>query len=120
MRLTLAPLSRDDFATVAHIAVHPAQERFSGTPADAFALAIEGVAGLAALAADTDGIDGSESNAGAFADGGTAAAMRRAGIDPGGALAANDAWSAFAAIGALFEPGPTGTNVNDLRIILIK
>ncbi|MCB1343328.1 MAG: GNAT family N-acetyltransferase [Pseudooceanicola sp.] len=37
MRLTLAPLSRDDFATVAHIAVHPAQERFSGTPADAFA-----------------------------------------------------------------------------------
>ena len=86
----------------------------------AFALAIEGVAGLAALAADTDGIDGSESNAGAFADDGTAAAMRRAGIDPGAALAANDAWSAFAAIGALFEPGPTGTNVNDLRIILIE
>lgn len=86
----------------------------------AFALATDGVKGIAALAADTDGIDGSESNAGAFADGASAAAMRAAGVDPAMALAGNDAWGAFDAIGDIFEPGPTGTNVNDLRVILIR
>ncbi|MCM2563045.1 glycerate kinase [Lutimaribacter sp. EGI FJ00015] len=86
----------------------------------AFAMAIEGCDGLTALAADTDGIDGSEDNAGAFADGRTAADMRAAGIDPAQALADNDAYSAFAAIGALFAPGPTGTNVNDFRAILVR
>ncbi|WP_416376517.1 glycerate kinase type-2 family protein [Thalassovita sp.] len=84
------------------------------------ALEIDGVAGVAALAADTDGIDGSEDNAGAFANGGTARAMRGAGVDPAGALADNDAYSAFAAVGGLFEPGPTGTNVNDFRAILVR
>ncbi|MDF1856271.1 glycerate kinase [Pseudooceanicola sp.] len=86
----------------------------------AFAIAIEGCDGIAAIAADTDGIDGSESNAGAFADGETAAAMRAAGVDPAEALARNDAWGAFAAIDALFSPGPTGTNVNDFRAIWVK
>ncbi|HVX74293.1 MAG TPA: glycerate kinase, partial [Devosia sp.] len=52
-----------------------------------FALAIEGVDGICALAADTDGIDGSEDNAGAVADGTTCARMRQAGIDPRAALA---------------------------------
>ncbi|MFU8864462.1 MAG: glycerate kinase type-2 family protein [Rhodobacterales bacterium] len=84
------------------------------------ALDIEGQAGIAALAADTDGIDGSEDNAGAFADGETAARMRAAGCDPGAMLAAHDAWTAFDAIDALFVTGPTGTNVNDLRAILIR
>ena len=86
----------------------------------AFALAIEGQEGIAAMAADTDGIDGSEDNAGAFADGQSAARMRAAGIDPAGALARNDAWGAFAAAGDLLLTGPTGTNVNDLRVILIR
>ena len=86
----------------------------------AFALEIEGVSGISALAADTDGIDGSEDNAGAFADGSTAARMRAAGVDPAAALARNDAYSAFKAIGDLFETGPTGTNVNDFRAILIR
>ncbi|SOE18673.1 glycerate 2-kinase [Hoeflea halophila] len=83
------------------------------------ASAIDGVDGIAALAADTDGIDGSEDNAGAFAGTGTAREMRAQGLDPLVSLAANDAWSAFEAIGELFVTGPTGTNVNDFRAILV-
>ena len=87
----------------------------------AFALAIEGGdTSISAIAADTDGIDGSEDNAGAVADGTTAARMRLAGIDPRAALADNDAYSAFAAIGDLVVTGPTGTNVNDFRAIVIR
>ncbi|MBB4186731.1 glycerate kinase type-2 family protein [Sinorhizobium terangae] len=84
------------------------------------ALDIDGVGGIDALAADTDGIDGSEDNAGAFADGASVARMRAAGADPRGHLARHDAWSAFAMSGDLFVPGPTGTNVNDFRAILIR
>jgi len=87
----------------------------------AFALAIEGGDNsISAIAADTDGIDGSEDNAGAIADGTTAARMRAAGIDPRAALADNDAYSAFDAIGDLVVTGPTGTNVNDFRAIVIR
>lgn len=85
----------------------------------ALALALEGQEGIYALAADTDGIDGSEDNAGAFADGTTAARMRAAGCDPMRHLHGNDAYTAFHAIDALFVTGPTGTNVNDFRAILI-
>jgi glycerate 2-kinase len=85
----------------------------------AFALAAEGV-NFAALAADTDGIDGSEDNAGAFAEGGSMARLRAKGIDPAAALAGNDAYTVFEALGGLFVPGPTGTNVNDFRAILIR
>lgn len=86
----------------------------------AFALAIEGQEGIAALAADTDGIDGAGDNAGAFCDGTTAARMRSAGIDPRAALANNDAYNAFRAVGGLFITGPTGTNVNDFRAIVVR
>ncbi|WP_135450583.1 glycerate kinase type-2 family protein [Tabrizicola caldifontis] len=85
----------------------------------ALALAAEGVP-LAALAADTDGIDGSEDNAGAFATGASAARLRALGHDPAALLAANDAYTAFAVLGDLFVPGPTGTNVNDFRAILLR
>lgn len=85
-----------------------------------FAAEIDGISGVSALAADTDGIDGSQDNAGAFADGSSIARMREKGIDPIALLLNNDAWSAFDAIGDLFVPGPTGTNVNDLRAILIS
>jgi glycerate 2-kinase len=85
----------------------------------ALALAAEGVP-FAALAADTDGIDGSETNAGAFADGTSMARLRAHGHDPAALLAGNDAYSAFEALGDLFAPGPTGTNVNDFRAILLR
>jgi glycerate 2-kinase len=84
------------------------------------AIALDGVENISALAGDTDGIDGSEDNAGAFVDGGTASRMRQAGIDPQAALANNDAYSAFESIGDLFVTGPTGTNVNDFRAIIIR
>ena len=80
---------------------------------------IDGFESINALAADTDGIDGSQDNAGAFADGGSVARMRSRGIDPIALLLNNDAWSAFDAIDDLFVPGPTGTNVNDFRAIMI-
>jgi len=86
----------------------------------AFALAIEGMDGITALAADTDGIDGAGDNAGAICDGTSAARMRAAGIDPRRALADNDAYNAFAAIGDLLITGPTGTNVNDFRAIIVR
>ncbi|MER9230641.1 glycerate kinase [Mesorhizobium sp. M0622] len=86
----------------------------------AFAIGINGMAGVHALAADTDGIDGSEDNAGAFADGSTVSRMRAVGVDAKAMLAGNNAWTAFNAVGDLFVPGPTGTNVNDLRAILVK
>ncbi|MER8385493.1 glycerate kinase [Mesorhizobium sp. M1428] len=86
----------------------------------AFAIGISGMAGVYALAADTDGIDGSEDNAGAFADGSTVSRMHKAGVDAKAMLAGNNAWTAFNAADDLFVPGPTGTNVNDLRAILIK
>lgn len=86
----------------------------------AFAQAIDGTEGIAALAADTDGIDGTEDNAGAFACGRSAGRMRTAGVDPQAALRVNDAWGAFNAVDDLFVPGPTGTNVNDFRAILVR
>ena len=84
-----------------------------------FAISVENELNITALAADTDGIDGSENNAGAFCDGFTASKMRQQGFDPRLHLAKHDAWTAFEAVGELFSPGPTGTNVNDFRAILI-
>lgn len=84
-----------------------------------FALGINGIADIHALAADTDGIDGSEDNAGAFADGHTVKRMREAGVDAKLMLMQNNAWMAFDSISDLLVTGPTGTNVNDFRAILI-
>lgn len=71
--------------------------------------------GLCGIAADSDGKDGTSDAAGAVFDGDTA---RRCGAGAAKALAANDSHSCFAEMGDLFETGPTGTNVSDLRIIL--
>jgi len=80
---------------------------------------IAGFNNIQALAADTDGIDGSEDNAGAFADGSTLARLRQRGIDALETLARHDSWAAFHALDDLFIPGPTGTNVNDFRAIAV-
>lgn len=84
-----------------------------------FAISIAGQQGVTAIAADTDGIDGTEDNAGAVCDGTTAARLFAAGMNPKARLAANDAYSAFSALGDLVVTGPTRTNVNDFRAILI-
>jgi hydroxypyruvate reductase len=78
----------------------------------AAAIALAGVRNVSGLAADSDGIDGRGDAAGAFFDGRTA---RRGAAT---ALADNDSGPYLEGRGALFRPGPTGTNVNDLRILL--
>ncbi|MFB0515368.1 MAG: MOFRL family protein, partial [Candidatus Neomarinimicrobiota bacterium] len=70
------------------------------------------------LAADTDGIDGSGDAAGAIIAPDTLARAVQLGLAPQAALANNDAYTFFAALGNLVTTGPTGTNVNDIRIIL--
>jgi glycerate-2-kinase len=72
-----------------------------------------------ALAADTDGIDGIESNAGAIVTPDTLARARAFGLDARGALDRHDSQPFFAALGDLVEPGPTFTNVNDFRALLV-
>ena len=74
---------------------------------------------IAALAADTDGIDGSEKNAGAWFDGEVRKLAQPQGLVPETFLAAHDCYGFFAELGALVETGPTLTNVNDFRIILL-
>jgi len=85
-----------------------------------FALGIDRLTGISALAADTDGIDGSENNAGAFCNSATASTMRQRGIDPAAHLFRHDSWTAFHAVDSLFITGATGTNVNDFRAVLIE
>lgn len=91
----------------------------NGEFALAFAMAVNGH-DITALAADTDGIDGSEDNAGAFVDGETVRRLRAAGLDARALLDGNDSFSGFSTIGDIFHTGPTGTNVNDFRAILIR
>ncbi|APC06867.1 glycerate kinase [Polynucleobacter asymbioticus] len=75
---------------------------------------------LAALAADTDGIDGSEKNAGAWFDGVVRQSSQIAGLVPDKFLSLHDCYGFFAELAALVETGPTLTNVNDFRIILLE
>ena len=86
----------------------------------ALAIALEagGQGAVYALAADTDGIDGTEDNAGAILRPDTLARARAAGLDPEAFLADNDTYGFFAALGDLLVTGPTRTNVNDFRAIL--
>lgn len=78
-----------------------------------------GMEGVHAIAADTDGIDGSEGNAGAVLDPDSLDRAASSGLDAKKLLAGNDAWAFFSGIGNLVVTGPTLTNVNDYRAILI-
>jgi glycerate 2-kinase len=98
-----------------------------GGPNQEYALALAiGLAGLpavAALAADTDGTDGgvgaASDPAGALLDGETVARAKALGLDPAAFLADNNSTGFFAALGDLLMPGPTYTNVNDFRAIVV-
>jgi hydroxypyruvate reductase len=98
-----------------------------GGPNQEYALALadllKDTTGIAALAGDTDGADGgagsADDPAGALIDGRTFAAMRAQNLDPAATLANNDATAFFTATGDLLHTGPTLTNVNDVRVILV-
>ncbi|MDO8280516.1 MAG: glycerate kinase [Burkholderiaceae bacterium] len=100
-----------------------AQVRGRGGRAGEFCLglaqALQGQAGVFALAADTDGIDGVEDNAGAFVTPDTLVRAAQAGLRIEDSLARNDAYGYFEALGDLLVCGPTHTNVNDFRAVLI-
>jgi glycerate 2-kinase len=83
------------------------------------AIALQGEPGVYVLAADTDGIDGIEDNAGALVTPDTLARAMAAGMKAGEYLDRNDAYSFFQRLGDLVVPGPTFTNVNDFRALLV-
>lgn len=83
------------------------------------AVALQGLPGVWALAGDTDGIDGFGDAAGAYIDSTTLARARAAGFDPIAALHKHDSFSMFDALGDLIRTGPTLTNVNALRAVII-
>ena len=89
----------------------------------ALALGLDGAAGIAALAADTDGTDGGTGTAadpaGAFVDATTVERARAKGLDPHAFLSDNNSTQFFALLGDLLIPGPTFTNVNDFRAIVV-
>ncbi len=85
----------------------------------ALAIALGGAPGVHAIACDTDGVDGSADIAGAIIGPETLTKARMMGIDPSAALSSNDAHGFFGSIGDQVVTGPTMTNVNDFRAILI-
>ncbi|NHZ33068.1 glycerate kinase type-2 family protein [Massilia rubra] len=86
----------------------------------ALAIALKGMPGVHAIACDTDGIDGTEDNAGALLDPDSLARAALAGIDAAARLRDNDGYGFFAALDDLVLTGPTRTNVNDFRAILVE
>ena len=83
------------------------------------ALTLKGAESIWAIAGDSDGIDGVEDAAGALVTPDTLVRMRNTGIDPRQSLVTHDSYTAFKAAGDLVVTGPTLTNVNDIRAILI-
>ncbi len=91
----------------------------NGEYALAMSLALDGAKGIYTLSCDTDGIDGSEDNAGAFISPDTLGRADEAGIDAKTFLQNNDSYGFFEAVGGLVVTGPTCTNVNDFRAVLV-
>ncbi len=85
----------------------------------ALAVALDGLPGVSAIACDTDGVDGSEDNAGALVLPDTLARAAAAGLDAKAYLADNDGYGFFESLGDLVTTGPTLTNVNDFRAVLV-
>ena len=85
----------------------------------ALAIALDGAPGVHAIACDTDGIDGSEDNAGAIIAPDSLARAEASGLDARASLAGHDSYGFFAALGDLVVTGATRTNVNDFRAILV-
>lgn len=102
----------------------PGQAKGRGGRAGEFCMglaqALAGQAGVWALAADTDGIDGVEDNAGALVAPDTLARAQAAGLKVSDHLSRNDAYAYFEALGDLVVTGPTHTNVNDFRAVLVR
>jgi hydroxypyruvate reductase len=84
------------------------------------AVALDGAKNIFAVAGDSDGIDGTEDAAGALIGPDTLARARAAGLDPAAMLKAHDSYSLFSKLADLVITGPTLTNVNDIRAILVK
>ena len=98
---------------------HPGRGGRNGEFLLGLVLALDGLPGVYALAADTDGIDGTEDNAGARAGPDSLARAAARGLDARALLEANDSYALFSALGDLIVTGPTRTNVNDFRALLI-
>ncbi|MEO1794227.1 MAG: DUF4147 domain-containing protein, partial [Pseudomonadota bacterium] len=86
----------------------------------ALGVTLDGTDGISAFSGDTDGIDGTEDNAGAYLRPDTLARAAAQGLDAAAHLANNDGYGFFSALGDLEKTGPTLTNVNDFRAILVR
>ena len=127
----LASIARDhqsDGKSLAYLAggetvVHLTGNGKGGRNQEIALAAAEGIAGCqntCVFSFGSDGSDGPTDAAGGYVDGDSAAKLAAAGIDPRAVLQNNDAYNALKAIDGLIVTGPTGTNVNDLAIVLIK
>ena len=102
--------------------VHLTGKGLGGRNQELALAAAAGIAGLdaAVFSVGSDGTDGPTDAAGGYADGDTLAALRAAGLDPFAVLNNNDSYTALKAVGGLLFTGPTGTNVNDVAVALIR
>lgn len=125
---SIARTHRDEARSLAWIAggetvVHLSGKGLGGRNQEialAAAPLIEGLEGTAVFSFGSDGTDGPTDAAGGYCDGGTMGVLREKGIDAAAALADNDSYTALKACGGLIITGPTGTNVNDLSVVLTR
>ena len=117
--VTVRPLREGAMGRGDDVKARPGRGGRAGEFCMGLALALQGQNGVYALAADTDGIDGVEDNAGAFVSPDTLAKAAAQGMKVNDHLDRNDAYGYFSPIGDLVVTGPTYTNVNDFRVLLI-